>query len=119
MKTASEDIRMIESPFMHNAPISSMEFIPFRFGVLNLYRQTHHDSPAKYNGLVYKFDGTELHIADTVTRSAMAIQCCQKAHPLERLEIRSVTIRESITEPSPSLSSKKYPRSRAVKRAAS
>ena len=42
-----------------------MELIPLRFSMLNLYGQTHDDGSAETDSLIYEFNRTEFHIANT------------------------------------------------------
>lgn len=83
-------------------------------------RKTHYNSARQGNSFINKFYSTELNITDAKRASVNWVKILKvETNPFERRDSLSVTILESITVPSPSLSSKKYPKSRAVKRAAS
>lgn len=102
-----------------------MKFVPFGFSKLHHDREAHYDCARQSNGLWDKFNGAKFDITDTINvvrtanKGQIESECDEDAYPFERLDNLSVTMRESLTVPSPNLSSKKYPKSRAVRRAAS
>jgi hypothetical protein len=103
-------------------PVSWMKSVPFGLGKLDHNWQTHHYRATEGQSLVNQINCPELHIADSRSikiRTRAEDEKENTTDPLERLDNLSVTIRASRTVFSPSLSSKKYPRSRAVRRAAS
>lgn len=97
--------------FKNILPVSRMQPVPLRFGLLNLNRKTHHNRTTESDSLVYKFNRTEFNVANTAiankSKPTRKLDKAIETYPFERLEIRSVTIRESITAPSPNFSSKK------------
>ena len=102
-------------------PISWMESVPFGFCMLNVNGKPHNNCSTERDSFINKINGAELYITDStcIYQRQVITQRDSVSYPLERLDILSVTILESMTAPSPSLSSKKYPKSRAVSRAAS
>ena len=94
-----------------DVPIAWVKPISFRLSELHHDGQPHYYSSRQRKGFLYKINRSELNVTDTSGMKPVSkhIASCiyPRTHPFERRDNLSVTILESITVPSPSLSSKK------------
>ena len=89
-------------------PIPCVRPVTFRLCVLNCDWKSHYDGSVQVKCFLDEVYCSELHVTDAVTVVSRNLGLDRsKSYPLERRDMRSVTILESSTVPSPSFSSKK------------
>jgi hypothetical protein len=93
---------------VNDLPIPRVSPVTFRFCILNCDWKPHHDGSVQIKCFLDEVYCSKLYVTDAVTAVSQILGLDKsKSYPLERRDMRSVTILESSTVPSPSLSSKK------------